>query len=141
MGRRDQPHIGADRLVAPDALERLLLEHAQHLGLGGRRHVADLVQEQRAPRALLELADAAAVGPGEGALLVAEQLALQQVLRDGGAVEGQERRLGARAVLVDRPGHQLLAGAALSGDQHGKALVGDTADGLVRFLHPRAASR
>ena len=78
--------------------------------------------------------------PVKDALLVAEQLALQQVLRDGGAVEGQERRLGAGAVLVDRPGHQLLAGAALSGDQHGKGLVGDTADGLVRFLHPRAGA-
>src|SRR5439155_143304 len=60
VGRRDQPHVGADRLVAPDALERLLLEHAQHLGLGGRRHVADLVEEEGAAVALLELADAAA---------------------------------------------------------------------------------
>ncbi len=46
----------------------------------------------------------------------------------------------AGAVLVDRPGYQLLAGARLSGDQHGKTLVGDTADRLVSFLHPRAAS-
>ncbi len=43
-------------------------------------------------------------------------------------------------MLVDRPRHQLLAGAALAGDQHGKALVGDMANRLVRFLHPRAAS-
>src|SRR5215831_2819152 len=55
VGRRDQPHVGADRFVAADALKGLLLEHAQHLGLGGRRHVADLVEEQRATRALLEL--------------------------------------------------------------------------------------
>ena len=79
MGGRDQPHVGPDRLVAADALEGLLLEQAQDLGLQGQRHVADLVEEQRAAVALLELADAAAVGAGEGALLVAEQLALQQV--------------------------------------------------------------
>src|SRR5437868_6937778 len=121
-GRRDQPHIGADRLVAADALEGLLLEHAQHLGLGRRWHVADLVEEEGAAVALLELADAAAVGAGEGALLVAEQLALQQVLRDGRAVEGQERRLGPWAVLVDGAGDDLLAGAALPRDQHGKGL-------------------
>ena len=66
------------------------------------------------PLTLLELADAAALRPGEGALLVAEQLALQQRLRDGGTVEGQERRLGPRAVLVDGAGHQLLARAALA---------------------------
>src|SRR5215472_16427565 len=79
----DQPYIGADRLVAANTLECLLLTTAQHLGLGGRRHVAQLVEEQRATRALLELADAPAVGAGEGALLWLEQLALQQVLRDG----------------------------------------------------------
>src|SRR6516164_5835245 len=140
VSRRDQPHVGADHLVAPDALERLLLEHAQHLGLGGRRHVADLVEEEGAAVALLELADATAVGAGEGALLVAEQLALQQVLRDGGAVEGQERCPGAGAMLVDGAGDQFLAGATLPRNQHGKGLVGDTADGLVRFLHPRAGA-
>ena len=137
---RDQAHVGADGLVAADALECLLLEHAQDLGLEGQRHVADLVEEDRAAVALLELADAAAVGAGEGALLVAEQLALEQVLGDGRAVEGQERCLGAGAVLVDGAGDQLLAGAALAGDQHGKGLVGDAADRLEDLLHRRAAA-
>ena len=104
------------RLVAAEALEVLLLQHAQHLALCQRRHVADFVEEQRAAVALLELADAAAVGPGEGALLVAEQLALQQGLRDGGAVDGQERPGGAAAVLVEGAGDQFLARAALAGD-------------------------
>ena len=92
------------------------------------------------PLHLLELADAAAVGAGEGALLVAEQLALQQVLRDGRAVEGQERRLGSGAVLVDGAGDQFLAGAALAGDQHRHVLGGDAADGLVDLAHGRAGA-
>src|SRR5262249_27732413 len=118
----DQPYIGADRLVAANTLESLLLEHTQHLGLGGQRHVADLGQEEGAAVALLELADAAAIGTGERALLVAEQLALQQVLRNGGAVEGQKWGLSAGAVLVDSAGDELLAGAALPGYEHGKGL-------------------
>src|SRR6516165_10840387 len=130
VGRRDQPHVGADRLVPPDALERLLLEHAQHLGLGGQRHVADLVEEEGAAVALLELTDAAAVGAGEGALLVAEQLALQEALRDGRAVEGQKRRMSAGTVLVEGAGDEFLAAATLPGDEYGKGLVGDSADGL-----------
>jgi hypothetical protein len=73
--------------MAANTLESLLLEYTQHLGLGGRRHVADLVQEEGAAVALLELADAAAIGTGERALLAAEQLALQQVLRNGGEVD------------------------------------------------------
>ena len=141
MRGRDQAHVGPDRLVAADALERLLLQQPQHLGLQGQRHVADLVEEQGAAVALLELADAAAVGAGEGALLVAEQLALQQVLRDGGAVERQERRLGAGAVLVDGARDQLLAGAALAGDQHRHVLGGDAANGLVDLAAWRGRSR
>jgi hypothetical protein len=36
--------IGADPIIAADALECLLLEHAQDLGMRGRRHVADLIE-------------------------------------------------------------------------------------------------
>ena len=103
-------------------------------------HVADLVEEERAAVALLELADPLAVGPGERALLVAEQLALQQALRDGRAVDRQERLVGPLAVLVDGPGDQLLAGAALAEDQHRHVLRGDPADRLVHLLHRRAAA-
>ena len=58
--------------------------------------------------------------PGERPLDVAEQLALQQARRQGGAVDLDERLARPRAVLVDRLGQQLLAGAALAADQHGR---------------------
>ena len=133
-------HVGRDRLVPADALELLLLQHAQHLGLRGRGHVADLVEEERAAVGLLELADALPVGAGERALLVAEQFALEQRLGDRGAVDRQERLVGAVGVLVDRAGDQFLAGAALAEDQHGHVLGGDAADGLVDLLHGRRAA-
>ncbi len=95
------PMLGEPPVSAADAAS----------GLQWRRHVANLVEEEGAARDLLELADAAAVGPGEGAFLVPEQLRLLQVLRDGGAVDGQERRLGAGPVLVNCAGDQLFAGA------------------------------
>ena len=63
-----------------------------------------------------------------------------RLLRDGRAVEGQERRLGPGAVLVDGAGDQLLAGAALAGDQHRHVLGGDAADGLVDLAHGRAGA-
>ena len=111
---RDQPHVRANGLVAADPLEGLLLEQAQYLGLQRQRHVADFVEEEGATVALLELADAAPVGPGEGALLVAEQLALDERLRQGAAVDRQEGPIRAGAVLVDRAGDQFLPGAALA---------------------------
>ena len=53
--------------------------------------LADLVEEDRAAVGRLELPDLELVGAGEGAALVAEQLALQEVTRHGGAVDLDER--------------------------------------------------
>ena len=100
--------------LPPDALEGAGLQHAQNLGLGGGRHVADLIQEERAVVALLELADALHGRAGEGAALVAEQFAFEQLLGNGGAVDGQERLLAAVAVMVNGPRDQFLAGAAFA---------------------------
>ena len=82
MGRGDDAHVDRLHLAAADAGELALLQHAQQLGLGVERHVADLVEEERAAARLLELAGHRPVGAGEGALLVAEELALEQVARD-----------------------------------------------------------
>ena len=83
VGGRDDAHVGAPRARAADALELAGLEHAQQLGLQVQRDVGDLVEEQRAAVGQLEAADAVALGVGEGALDVAEQLALEQALRTG----------------------------------------------------------
>jgi hypothetical protein len=56
--------------------------------------ITDLVEQQGLAVALLELADAAPVGTGEGALFVAEELALQQRLRDGCWYRRGHRGLG-----------------------------------------------
>ena len=65
---------------------------------------------------------------------------LEQVLRDRGAVEGEERGLGPGAVLVDGQGDQFFPGPALAGDQDGHVLGGDAADGLVHLEHGRAGA-
>ena len=70
--------VGVNRSAAADANDRLFFEHAQQLGLAGEAHVADLVEEQRAAGGQLELAGPRFVGVGEGALLVAEELAFEQ---------------------------------------------------------------
>jgi hypothetical protein len=55
--------------------------------------------------------------PGERSLYVAEELALDQVLRDGRTIDLDERHRLSLAVLVDRIRHQLLARAALPADE------------------------
>ena len=90
------------RARAAEPLELVLLQHAQDLGLRVRAHVADLVEEQRAAVGLLEAADALLVGAGERALLVAEELGLEQVLLQRRAVHLDEVARGAVRVVVDR---------------------------------------
>src|SRR6185312_7260640 len=75
---------------------------------------------------------------GERALLVTEQLALDQLGRDRGAVELHERAIRALGVLVDRARDQLLAGAVLSGDEHAAARWRRLGDLVEDRLH-RAA--
>ena len=54
---------------------------------------------------------------GKGPGLVAEDLAFDQVARDGGAVDRDERPCRARAALVKQVGDNLLAAARRAGDQ------------------------
>jgi len=46
----------SDDLLAADARELAVLEHVQELGLQPQRHLADLVEEERALVGRLELA-------------------------------------------------------------------------------------
>ena len=128
IGRGDDTNIDTDRPRRAEPLELAFLKHAQDLRLGHRGEVADLVEEQRAGVGQLEAPFLAAGGAGEGALLVAEQLGLQEILGQGGAVDGDERAVLARRALVDGPRHALLAGAALAEDEHGGRGVGHLLD-------------
>ena len=80
VGRGDPAHVDLERARAADALEAALLEHAQQLGLQLGLELADLVEEERAAVGQLEPAALALGRAGERALLVAEQLALEQLL-------------------------------------------------------------
>ena len=84
-------------LLLPSFVNSRVLQHVQQLGLQRRLHLADFVEEDRAGVRLLELADARRRRAGERALLVAEQLALEQLGRQRRAIDLDER-LGPCAV-------------------------------------------
>ena len=92
VGRGDDAHVDLDAAPRADALDDLILQHAQQLGLQRRRQLADLVEEHRAAVGQLEPAALLRDRAGERAALVAEQLALEQRFRKGGAVD--RRRTG-----------------------------------------------
>jgi hypothetical protein len=96
----DDAHIDRDLLTPADALDGALLQEAQQLGLQRKRQVADFVEHQGAAAGGLDLAERLLGGTGEGAFLVAEQLAFEQVLGNGGAIDGHELARLARRCLV-----------------------------------------
>ena len=81
-----------------------------------------------------------AVRAGEGALAVAEELILQQVMRNRGTVDGQEPRRAAGALNVNGPRDQFLAGAAFADKKHGRGRRRHLAHHLKDALHGWAAA-
>ena len=128
MRRRDDADVASDRHVVADTLEYTLLQHPQELYLHRGAHVADLIEEQRAAFGDLEAALAGGDRAGEGALLVAEELGLEQLGRNGAAVDRDEGALAPRAQVVDGVRGDFLAGAGLAEDEDGGVVVGDLAD-------------
>jgi hypothetical protein len=68
---------------------------------------------------------------------VPEQLGLDQVAGDGGHVDGDERAVAALAVVVQRAGDQLLAGAGLAGDHQRQIGLHQPGENPVDLLHRR----
>ena len=112
--RRDEPHVDLDRRRAADGDDLALLEDAQQLHLDRERRLADLVEEERAAARDLEHAVLVADRAREAPLHVAEELALEQVLRQRAAVDRDERGVRPAAPVVDRLRDELLARAALA---------------------------
>src|SRR3989475_895322 len=117
VGRGDQSKVDGHGLRSAEPAYDALLQHAQELGLEVLRHLDDLVEEQRAVVGFLEQAHLVGGGAGEGALRVAEQLRLDQVLGQRRAVDLDPRPFAPVAPLVQRVGDQLLARPALAHDE------------------------
>jgi hypothetical protein len=78
VGGGDHPDVHDPQVVVAQAPQLAALQGAQELHLGGGRHVADLVEEERAAIGALDQALAVAGGPGEGPAHGTEQLALDE---------------------------------------------------------------
>ena len=118
IGGGDEPHVRLQSGRTSHALVLLLLQDAQELHLHGRGELADLVEEEGAGGGELEATALEPVRAGEGAALVAEELGLDERLRQGRAVDGHERTVRPRAPVVDGVGQHLLARAALAREEH-----------------------
>ena len=102
------------------------------------RHVADLVEQDRTAVRLLEQATAVLARIGVGPAAIAEELALEELLGDRGAVHGNEGAPAPGASGVKGAREKLLSGAALAEQEHGGCGGSGSEDHVDRGLHGRA---
>jgi hypothetical protein len=119
LGGRDQLHIHRVLDHRPHPPHAFGLDRRQALALEREGQGRDLIQEQRAPRRRLKQAGLGAFGIREGPGLEAEQLSLQQRLRDGRTIDLNEQARGTRAAVVDDPRYQPFSGAGFPLQQDG----------------------
>src|SRR5881396_1263418 len=129
VGGRHDPDVHGNGLGTAHGDRLPLLQHAQQLHLRGGRHLADLVQEERAAARRGEQTLLVPNRTRERSLHVAEQLGLEEALRERAAVQRKESAIRARGQLVDVARDDLLPRARLSLDQHralgGRHLLGE----------------
>ena len=120
-------HIHFDRLRIAD-LEKLAgFENTEQLSLKIERHLADLIEEDRAVVGFFEQAFRLFECTGESSCLVTEHLAFQQVAAERGTVDGDKGFIATGTILMDGLGKHLLAGPGLAGEQDGNIRCGNLA--------------
>src|SRR2546429_4771170 len=114
----DDPNIERDIASSPQALEFLAFDHSQDLRLRVRAHITNFIEEYRSTISKTQLSLIKGVCPREGSLFIAEEFTFQKRVRNGRAVNTDERFLMPGTVFVDQLGHQLLACARFSSDEN-----------------------
>src|SRR5262249_38310916 len=117
VARRNQADVDRDILAAPPLPDHPLLQDPEEFHLEVLGKSVYLVQKQGAPLSLFDQPPPGLVSSGEGALLVAEQLGLQQSLRDCGAIDRDKRCVPSVRVIVDGAGYELLSVAGRSDNE------------------------
>ena len=127
---RDHPDIDGPVSLPADSAHGAGLEDTQQAGLEAEGHLTDLVQQQRAAMGLLKQPRMSANSPGERAALVAEQLALEQTLRDRTTVHRNERLGCSARPCMECACKDLLSRSGLSIDEDGGRVRRDLLDHL-----------
>ena len=139
IGGGDQPHVDSRRLVVSHPHDLAALHRTEQLRLNVRGGVCDLVEEQAAAVGEFERTGAIAVGTGERAADMSEQLGLDEIGRNGTAVERKIRTGRTGTVGVQTTGNELLAGTALAVQVNRVVARSHLVDDTQHLVHLRAA--
>src|SRR5713101_3760604 len=135
IGGGDDPRGHSDRLLAAERLDLSFLQRTQELRLRGEGQVDDLIEEKASACGQLELPFLSLMRPRERALLITEELRLDQGVRYRAAVDRDKRLFASGTQLMDRASDELLASAGLAFDENRQRGVGHLLDLLDNLLH------
>src|SRR5215470_3561946 len=116
--RSDDADVDALRPRFAERQNLLQFQKPEKFRLHVDRQVADFVEEQRSTGGGSHEAWLVGHGACKAAAAMSEQLAVSELASRGRAVVGEEHRRVAMRADVNRAGDELLARAALAGDQH-----------------------
>ena len=140
VGRGDQPHVHGCSLSEPMRCSWPFCSTRSSFACTASGSSPTSSRKSVPPSASSNLPRRSADGARERAAHVAEQLALDQRLGQGRAVQADERLARARRERVDRSRDQFLADARLARDEHRQVARRDDRDLVQQTLvHGRAA--
>ena len=140
VGRADDAAIHGYRRHGPQPPQGPLLHKPEEPRLKFHPQVTDLVQKQRSFIRRFDESFLSALCPGEGAALIPEEFALDQRPRHGAALDRHKRTILAPALVMNEPGHHLLARTALA-QNHERCVRGGRPAALAHLVqHDRAAA-
>src|SRR5262249_35459036 len=113
VGGLDDSNVDPNELGAAHPLKLPLLQESQQLSLQLFGNIADFVEKDRSAIADFDLSSLELTGTGKSPFFVAQQFALQQLLRETNAIDRTKRQVLSFAPVVNRPGKKLFATPAL----------------------------
>ena len=129
------PYIHLYPAAAADTQEFAFLEETKEFFLNRNREFTDFVQKDSPAVGIFDLTGLSFICACEGPFFVAEEFAFEELLRNGRAVDRNKRLIGPWRFIMDRPGDEFLAGAALSGNKHARVALRNGLDQVEYLLH------
>ena len=133
--RGDEPDIDRERARVAEPFKLLVFEYAEEFGLQGEGQFADFVKEEGSFVRDLEAAFTRSSGAGKCTGDMAEEFTFDQRFRDARAIEFDEGRVFARAVVVDGLRNEVFTGAGFAVDEYSGFRRGNLANGVVDLGH------
>src|SRR2546426_2113959 len=133
--RRNEADVDGNDSASTQGKDFTAFEHAQDFCLCHRRHLADLIEQNRAARRQTQLALVTLLRAREGALLITKEFALEKGVRNRSAVDAQKGLATPGAGGMNAFSNAFLARTGIPGDEHMSIRTADFADVVPEVEH------